>query len=315
MLFSIYSRLVVLTLVLILYRVRCLLQPPKVAWTVPAALRMSSEAIDPLDQIKQSNITPKPPRAANDSSISASLSNSYLPRSMESVEKDIQEYEARLLETVPSTLYRTYSELCRLSIQKVSFVALVLHVMMLIPFLRYVKLVLGQSVVPYIYLAPLVYSLPYIGLWLWENNIIESDFANNKLTRLIEIQQEAGNDLMQQEESRMMETLMNSAEEEDATLKMLATCRLITKLDVEKTAEEVLAIKRSRGASRKSSLSTTDTRLDVSEVDMYSRGRNSISAAVDILLTESEQRGEPEEQLLEKLKQLQKDLDQNDTSE
>ena len=70
-------------------------------------------------------------------------------------------------------------------VPRTAFLSLTIHVMMLVPLLKFIKIDLQQSIIPYLYLGPLVFMVPYIIFYLWDNNILKSiSFIDNYVSLL-----------------------------------------------------------------------------------------------------------------------------------
>jgi hypothetical protein len=294
-----------------------------------------SDPIDPLDNLKGSARTP-PPVVQPDQRAAGQLRNTSAPRvngfgpdpgtasavtaklsrrDRMDVEQDVTEFEAKLLRVLPVNLYQGFIELCRKVTVKLAFVSLTGHVIMLLPVINYVRRALQMSGIPFLYIGPFVFIIPFALLWLWENNIIEMSLWRAELGHYLVEQQASAADILESEEERMLDILREGRETDESTLKRLASCRLFVKIDLNAIQEEVLAIKGLRGISKISSLatSTTESEADLSELESRNPQGNRIVTAVQALLTDSDAKGETNAELLRKLKKLQSELDEEDT--
>ena len=112
------------------------------------------------------------------------------PESTEKLKQKLEDLllkcEARALRSFPLEVFRAFQALLQQYIPRVALLALALHVVMLIPTLKYIKKVLvGVDIIPFIYLGPIVFILPFIGLWLWENNVVEISHFDDKLVDFV----------------------------------------------------------------------------------------------------------------------------------
>lgn len=273
-------------------------------------------SIDPLDQIK---VSPSSSNAAtnrtinyntNKSVIGSSIGNNDLNENRTKVETkkksktdlfvDIELYEAKLLDMLPINLFNYFISFCEKYTIRVSLIAFTIHIMMLIPILRYIKIDLGMSIIPYIYLGPIVALIPFMFYWLWLNNFIEIKLFDDKFNKYVKMQQESAILKLQNEEETMLEILQY--ENDPDTLKLLATCKLFKKINLKAIKDEVYTLKYKTGIS-KSKL------LKLDNIDNNtSYNKNSISSAVQLLLQSTSDSGESNEEVLKQLKKLKEDV-------
>lgn len=137
---------------------------------------------------------------------------------MQRVEDLILKCEAKILLSLPLELYRAFQAFLDDYITRVSIVALAIHIGMLIPTIKYLNTVLvGAEVEPFIYLGPIVFIIPYAGLWLWENNFLEFSVFDDKLTFLVrQLKAKATTTLDSFEGLDLLDSLQRSATEVEA---------------------------------------------------------------------------------------------------
>jgi hypothetical protein len=299
-----------------------------------------SDPVDPLDNLKESAKTPprvQPRQKAVDKlrSDSAARTRGYrvdpvpaklsVPappvaakrkrRDLLDVEQDVTECEARLLRVLPITLYQGFTELCRKITVRVALVSLTGHIGMLLPTINYVRKELQSSAIPFLYLGPIVFLIPFGLLWLYENNIIDMSMWRAELSYYLMEEQASATEILAREEVKLLEILREDRETDQDTLKRLASCRLLLKIDLNAIWDEVMAIKGSRGVNKLNSLATSTALSDADFSDIQSREPqgNRIQSAVQAILSDSDAKGETSAELLQKLKQLQSDLDEADS--
>jgi len=231
-------------------------------------------------------------------------------KSVDEVVTAIELCEGKMLESLPLNVYRSFIPLCQRYVERVAFIAFAIHIMVLIPFLRYVHQELHMSVVPYIYYGPIVAIIPFIALLLWLNNVVELSFFDELFTRYMNSQKNSASTKLRNEEDSMMELLRSTEEYDAEVLKVVSSCKLFVKVDVPAMRDEVYALKWRNGLMRKTKTATY--RAD-STVEMQRSGAQVEKAttltAVKLLLGAAEMRGLSSEQKLYELQKLQTDLD------
>jgi hypothetical protein len=101
------------------------------------------------------------------------------------VNEVILEEEALLLQTLPSDFLFSFRYVMTQLVPRTAIIALTIHVMMLIPLLRYIKFGLHMSVVPFLYLGPTLFLIPYIGFYLWDNGVTDVSVIDQYLTNYV----------------------------------------------------------------------------------------------------------------------------------
>ena len=210
--------------------------------------------------------------------------------------------EISLLPKLPNEIYSMYISYCRQFVPRVSITAAVLYVMLLIPSLKYIKLFTQISPLPFLYLGPVVFVIPYLVLYLWESNILDLPFMNAKLVQLITALQQKATKYLETESNDIIpgdiseELKFSPSDDLDSVISKRAFIQLITKIDVESLAKEVLALK-AKGLP----ISSPSSNLD--------QPSSSVSDAVQSLLSQVSAEGGTSQEILEELKQLQRELD------
>ena len=134
--------------------------------------------------------------------------------------------ESKFLKTLPFEFLSSYRFMMEQLVPRTSLIALTLHVMLLIPVLRYIKVVLHLSLYPYIYMGPLVFGLPYLFFWLWDNsttdisgsssyseegknsyNVFPLSLLDNYLNIYIKEEQQSARVYLREESDRVMNIL------------------------------------------------------------------------------------------------------------
>ena len=50
---------------------------------------------------------------------------------------------------------------------------------------RYIKRTTGESIIPYLYIGPLLYLVPYGTFWTWENDVLPVRYIDERLEDLL----------------------------------------------------------------------------------------------------------------------------------
>lgn len=222
----------------------------------------------------------------------------------------IEQCQGKILESLPLSVYQSFIPLCHRYVERVAFIAFATHIMVLIPFLRYVHLDLHKSVVPYIYYGPIVAITPFVVLWLWLNNVIELSFFDELFTKYMNSQKDSAVTKLQSEEDSLMEILRSTEVNDPEVLKVLSACKLFIKVDVPVMRDEVYALKGRSGWRRK--IKTATYHADSAVHKQRSAATEGIAntfTAVKLLLDAAELKGLTSEQTLDELRKLRSDLD------
>jgi hypothetical protein len=114
------------------------------------------EAIDPMDVVDNIKRTNPSNTNSNTNRIrKVNIIDSPRQRMNENdIETMLLQEEANILQTLPTNLLIVFNNLMEQIVWRFAFVCVTTHVMLLIPVLRYVKLTLGMSIIPFIYIFP-----------------------------------------------------------------------------------------------------------------------------------------------------------------
>lgn len=160
------------------------------------------------------------------------------------VEERILLAEAQLLQALPLNALSTFQQACAVLVPRVAFMILTIHVMLLIPTLRFVKVSLGLSIVPFLYIAPVLLCVPFIVYFLWESDLYEFPYITSGLLRFIASDKSRAVRTMSNDEARLLEALQH--DDEPALVEQLAYARLVSKIDPDALCREAMALKRRR---------------------------------------------------------------------
>lgn len=159
--------------------------------------------------------------------------------------------EAAILQCLPSDIGRSFTVIADQYTIRGSVILLAVHIMVLIPVLKVLKMYTTVSVVPYLYVAPLLFLVPYVALWLWENNFIEVPLLTRKLFDFITFQKMNSMTKLKIEEANYCKIVgsSRSGTESDSvytTPKELCYLRVLSRVNVNILKDEVIKIKRQR---------------------------------------------------------------------
>lgn len=202
------------------------------------------------------------------------------------IDKVLLEYEGQLLNFLPLELMNLFDIYLNKLVPKVSAMALIIHVMMLIPLLKAVVInQLHQSIVSYLYLGPITIALPFLMIRLFDKEIYDSAIVREMCFTFISAQQDRAKETLEKNRAYLYGVLeeviigstlddssnksgegrfamqhmtmdlgnnfVNDKEEEgDDILRNVASARLLSKVDAEFFTREVLSLKRVQLSSK-----------------------------------------------------------------
>ena len=254
-------------------------------------VKLAGEEIpDPLDFVKGSDKLPSSSTPSLSSNQRKMSKKRYVEKKTDQIEELyslelLETVEAEMLQSLPLEMLESFQSYCASYVPRISIMAFVLHVMLLIPTLRYVKLELHQSIYPFLYLSPLVVLGPFAVFFGYEKALYESEFIERRVRAYLMTQKEYSVKFVESEEGRLLETLEDILREGGGTAaikvtKNIALARLMSRIDVSFLAQEVLALKRRRlGISeRDDSLLSVTSAASKSSLSSQNRPVGSLSA-------------------------------------
>ena len=277
---------------------------------------MSSDSIDPLQFLKTGLKNSRKFKSTTNSSYrrNNSVVNVTMPPDSVSVQgigineviSKIELREVSLLSNLPYEVYSTFISYCRQYVPRVSITAAAIHLMMLVPTLNYLKLQTEIKILPFLYLGPIVFAIPYVALFLWENNIVTLPLVEGKMKQFIYALKTKAKFKMEELESIKItreRVSYTPSEDLDKLISQRALVQLLAKIDVDVLTSEVLTICKSKSKNR---IRTVESYSD-SESGV-ARASGSVADAVQSLLLAVDESGSKQE-ALERLKELQRELD------
>lgn len=218
--------------------------------------------------------------------------------------------QAEILRTLPLDYFLSFRNICEQLVPRFGIYSLTFHVILLIPIIRIVKFQLNASVYPFLYIGPALFLVPYAFFWLWENDVCEVPIFDARLLQYVKKQKDSAARILLKDSDVLLAAVKEGNDQ--SAIKKLANLKLMSVIDIDNFMSEIIAVKkRIKGQSdRNSTLSTFA--LDNSAVSKQQVNFNDdVNSAVKTLI-ESSLLGEENESpqtLLEKLKQLEKDLE------
>jgi hypothetical protein len=103
----------------------------------------------------------------------------------ELTEKTPERVDIQILQILPSFQMNLFRYILGQYISRLSLITFAVYLMLLVPILKYVKFVLHDSIVPYLYIGPLIVTIPYIVFWSWDNNINDINFIDLKFKTFV----------------------------------------------------------------------------------------------------------------------------------
>lgn len=220
--------------------------------------------------------------------------------------------QAEILRTLPLDYFLSFRNICEQLVPRFGVYSVAFHVILLIPIIRIVKFQLNASVYPFLYIGPALFLVPYVFFWLWENDVCKVPIFDTALQRYVEKQKKSATKIFKKEEAQLMKLARNSGDQE--TIKKIANLSLLSAIDIENFVSEITAIKkrikgRSTGNSTLSTFSQDNSAVSDVSVNFNDNINDAVKTFVEASLLGDQK--ESEKSLLEKLKQLEKDLDRS----
>lgn len=220
--------------------------------------------------------------------------------------------QAEILRTLPLDFFLSFRNLCEQVVPRFGIYTLTFHVILLIPIIRIVKFQLNASIYPFLYIGPILFLVPYIFFWIWENDVAEVPVFDQRLLRYVQKQKNAATKTLGKEQKELM--LLAKNDDSQETIKKLANLILMSTIDVENFISEIISIKRRiKGRAEKNPTLATFSQDIAIVSDKQINFNDDVNSAVKTLIETSllGEGNESEKTLLEKLKQLQIDLDKS----
>jgi len=188
-----------------------------------------------------------------------------------SIENLIVKEEAKLLETMPLNALVTFRPVCAALVPRLSFLMLLLHVILLLPFVRYLSVDLGVSIAPFLYIAPALLCVPFVTYFLWEVDAYDSPVLVRGLEMFLSAERGRAKKRLAQEKPRLLRVVGSEAsfplplerandDGEESPLTRIAYLRLVANIDPAALCREALALKAKR-AGKATALSSSSASM------------------------------------------------------
>ena len=218
--------------------------------------------------------------------------------------------QAEILRTLPLDYFLSFRNICEQLVPRFGIYSLTFHVILLIPIIRIVKFQLNASVYPFLYIGPALFLVPYAFFWLWENDVCEVPIFDARLLQYVKKQKDSATRILLKDSGDLLKAANRG--DDELAIKKLANLKLMSVIDIDNFMYEIIAVKkRIKGQSDRSSAMSTFT-LDNSATSKQQVNFNDdVNSAVKTLIENSllGEENESPQSLLQKLKQLEKDLE------
>lgn len=215
--------------------------------------RDDAPSTDPLEYVKmKKDPTIKP--------LSSSLAPTEKPRVPDTkgkelvVESTVAEAEAKLAESLPLYMLTTFQQVCSTLVPRLSFIMFLLHVILLLPALRFLKVDLGLSIGPFLYIGPVLLTVPFASLLLWDLDVYESPVITRGLELFVAAEKSRASVTLREDGARLLgivraelgqEEYAESTEAGTASpLQRLTYASVLSETDAQELANRTLGIKR-----------------------------------------------------------------------
>jgi len=218
--------------------------------------------------------------------------------------------EANILKSLPTNLLIVFNNLMEQIVWRFAFVSVTTHVMLLIPVLRYVKLTLGMSIIPYIYIFPMLFIFPFIIYGLWDTNTTKISYIDELLLSFLTNQQNLAK-LNLEEQNNKFQNLILLNDITPESVKYLAYVRLFTRISPDVLRDEILALKQKASGKKLTILNTsTESNIDIESFPMNNNNNNNMNVvnAAQTVIKVVSATGQDQKETLNELKELQQML-------
>ena len=232
------------------------------------------------------------------------LEGDYNVVSIEFIENEVAMIQKELIEGISLPLLQAYFPVAEQYAIRGALILLASHIMVLIPVLKFVTTYLNMSIIPYLYIGPLLVLLPFILLFAWDKNIARVDILDAKLKEFLALQKAVAMETLAEEGDKWVNSLREYDDDEKGKglVKKLGYLRILSNMDVEMCFSDILAVK--RGATRWS--------MPPSRAGSDKR-RATVFTAVNRILDATS--GEEPVELLEKLYEVKSELDKEESDD
>ena len=163
----------------------------------------------------------------------------------ELLEAKLVELETKRAESLSPEVLVEFQSMMQRGVPQLALFILVEHVALLIPALFQLKQYFDVSIMPFLYIGPALYMLPYIVFFLWEFDITPMPFIDQKLFNFVRYLKRKGKEQVSKE-NEVLDPIKTSKLEEAnlGVLMNIAFYRALSKIDCDKVYGESIAIRR-----------------------------------------------------------------------
>lgn len=218
--------------------------------------------------------------------------------------------QAEMLRTLPLDYFLSFRNICEQLVPRFGIYSLTFHVILLIPIIRIVKFQLNASVYPFLYIGPALFLVPYAFFWLWENDVCEVPIFDARLLQYVKKQKDSATRILLKDSDDLM--IAANRGDDQLAIKKLANLKLMSLIDIDNFMSEIIAVKkRIKGQSDRNSAMSTFTLDNSVDSKQQVTFNDDVNSAVKTLIENSllGDENESPQSLLQKLKQLEKDLE------
>jgi hypothetical protein len=211
-----------------------------------------ASSTDPLEYVKRK-------KTANIKSLPSSqaLEKPRIPETKNEdldLESTVAEAEAKLAESLPLYMLTTFQQVCSTLVPRLSFIMFLLHVILLLPALRFLKVDLGVSIGPFLYIGPVLLTVPFASLLLWDLDVYESPVIIRGLELYVAAEKSRASATLRDDGARLLgivqaelgqEVYAESSEAGTANpLQRLTYASVMSRTDAQELASRSLGLKR-----------------------------------------------------------------------
>ena len=245
-----------------------------------------NDAIDPLEGVRpapQRNSSQPPPpvrrRASDprpshddDALLSEEMVNSGSNRSntqvTELLEAKLKELEGKRAATLPTEVLVEFQSMMQRGVPIIALFMLAEHVALLLPVLYKLKQDYDVSIIPFLYIGPALYILPYVIFFLWEYNVAPIPYIDGKFYNFVRYVKRKGTEEILKHNDTL--TALCEKDLQNVNLNVLtniALSRALSKIDCHKVYTEGLAIRRQELQAAKNYVSTDEGGLGMKAIN------------------------------------------------
>jgi hypothetical protein len=162
----------------------------------------------------------------------------------ESMQKEIEKCEADILLRLPYDFYVNFDSIISDLVPSVAFGIMIVYVLLLVPSFNFIVQTLGPRYLAYyMWILPLQFCVPAVGYWLWENDVLEISYIDDLLRNFVFNRKKLAIETLRENEERLEAMISRGEAESELSMKVLASLRLVSKINVQSLYEQILTYK------------------------------------------------------------------------